>query len=129
MILYHASTVKIDQFYIPYGGLHFGGINSSLEAALRKLRSDMNVHDAQTVYLHKCSVNLGRIVLMDDLGDDQSWREVFSTEYDSVKYNNKYEPDTEPSYMIWNSNRARVIECDVLHMDEAEDIINEFYMD
>lgn len=125
MILYHASTVPISSFYVPYGGIHLGGIGSSLEAALRKLRSDKNVLNAEMVYLHKVQVDLGRIVLMDDLGSDESWRAVFSTEYDSVKYVNKYEPDVVPSYMVWDAERVQVIERVDMHMDEAEDIINE----
>lgn len=126
MILYHASTVKITEFYIPYGGLHLGGIYSSLEAALRKLRSDNCPLDEDTVYLHTVKVDLGRTVCMDDLGGDQEWRDVFSTEYDSIQYKNKYEPDIEPSYMVWDASRAKVISVQSIHMDKAEDMINEF---
>lgn len=126
MILYHASTVKISEFYIPYGGLHLGGLYSSLEAALRKLRSDSCPLDEDTVYLHTVKVNLGRIAYMDDLGGDQEWRDVFSTDYDSVQYVNKYEPDVEPSYMVWDASRATVISVESIHMDKAEDMINEF---
>lgn len=126
MILYHASTVKISEFYIPYGGLHLGGIYSSLEAALRKLRSDSCPLDEDTVYLHTVKVNLGRTVCMDDLGGDQEWRDVFSTDYDSIKYVNKYEPDVEPSYMVWDASRVTVLNVECIHMDKAEDMINEF---
>lgn len=127
MILYHASTVPITEFYIPYGGLHLGGVNSSLEAALRKLRSHLNVSNASVVYLHKCEVQLGRIVCTDDLGGDQDWRDIFSTEYDSVKYINKYEPDVDPSYMIWDASRITVLSTDSIYIDDAEDMVNDFY--
>lgn len=126
MILYHASTVKISEFYIPYGGLHLGGLYSSLEAALRKLRSNDCPLYEETVYLHRVQVDLGRIACMDDLGGDQEWRDVFSTDYDSVQYVNKYEPDVEPSYMVWDASRVRVLDVDPIHMDDAEDMINEF---
>lgn len=125
MILYHASTVPISSFYIPYGGLHLGGMYSALEAALRKLRSDKNVHNDEVVYLHRVQVDLGRIVLMDDLGGDEEWRGVFSTEYDSVQYVNSYEPDVVHSYMVWDTSRVQVIDVDPIHMDDAEDTINE----
>lgn len=130
MILFHCSTVKIDNFYIPYGGLHFGGINSALEAALRKLRSPMNVVNADTVYLHKCIVDLGIITFCDDLGGDDSWRSVIDEcqrlGFNSVQYKNLYEPDSVPSYMIWESNRVKILEVDPIHMDDAEDIIEEY---
>lgn len=126
MILYHASTVRIEKFYIPFGGLHLGGLYSSLEAALRKLRSDSNANNDETVYLHRCEVDLGRIVSMDDLGSDDEWRAVFSTDYDSVKYVNKFEPDVQASYMLWDASRVQIVDVDPIHMDDAEDMINEF---
>ena len=70
MKLYHASTVEIDNFYIPYGGLHMGGKHSALEAALRKLRSPLNVVDACTVYLHTLEVDVDNVLLCEDLGSD-----------------------------------------------------------
>ena len=127
MILYHASTLPIEKFYVPYGGLHLGGLYSSLECALRKLRSHKNVNNAEMVYVHKCEVDLGRIVLMDDLGSDEAWRDVFSTEYDSVQYVNTYEPDYTPSYMVWDASRVTIISCEPIHMDKAEDTIGELY--
>lgn len=130
MIVYHASTVKIDKFYIPYGGLHLGGVHSALEAALRKLRSPNNVVDADTVYLHKCRVNLGRITSTNDAGGDESWREIIDEckvlGFDSVQYKNEYEPDVIPSFMIWNPEQIEILEVDVMHMDDAEMKIEDF---
>lgn len=130
MILYHCSTVKIDNFYIPYGGLHFGGRYSALEAALRKLRSPLNVVNADTVYLHTCEIDLGKMQYSDDLGGDESWRalimECQTFGFDSVRYENAFEPDSVPSYMIWEPSRVRILEVDPIHMDDAEDMIDEF---
>lgn len=130
MILYHASTVKIDKFYIPYGGLHLGGVHSALEAALRKLRSPLNVVDADTVYLHKVQVELGTVQYSKDLGGDDSWRSLIEEcqrfGFNSVQYKNEYEPDDIDSYMIWDTSRIQIIEVDVMHMDEAEDMVDRY---
>ena len=129
MILYHASTVKIDSFYIPYGGLHLGGMYSALEAALRKLRSDRNVDNSTTVYLHKVHLKVDTVLPVDDLGDDHSWRTMFSAVPDDIQaleYVNKYEPDVSKSYVVWDTSLVKIIEVDVMHMDEAEELIEEF---
>ncbi|EON8121465.1 hypothetical protein HI213_RS24255 [Escherichia coli] len=130
MKLYHASTVKIDNFYIPYGGLHMGGKHSALEAALRKLRSPLNVVDACTVYLHTLEVDVDNVLLSEDLGSDDEWRSLIENctaqGYDAVQYKNDYEPDNVPSFMIWDTSKIRIIEVDAMHMDEAEMIIEDF---
>lgn len=130
MILYHASTVKIDQFYIPYGGLHIGGIHSALEAALRKLISPLNVVNADMVYLHKCSVDLGRIQYSKDLGGDDAWRTLIEEcqrfGFESVEYKNEYEFDIQTSFMIWDTTRIQLLDVDPIHRDEAEMIIEDF---
>lgn len=131
MIVYHSSTVRIREFYIPYGGLHVGGLYSSYEAALRKLRSDKNTTDADTVYVHKCEVDLGLCTEVTDAGGDESWRFVIREcnvlGFDSVRYKNIFEPDLTDSYMIWDASRIKILECDPIHMDNAEEILNEFY--
>lgn len=131
MLLYHASPVKIENFYIPFGGLHLGGKNSALEAALRKLRSPLNVVDANTVHLHTCEVNVSKVYYSDDLGSDDSWRELIeycqANGYDAVQYKNEFEPDAVPSYMIWDVSIIRIVEVDPMHMDDAEMILEDFY--
>lgn len=119
--------MKIDSFYIPYGGLHMGGMYSALEAALRKLRSDRNVDNNTTVYLHKVHLKSCDVVPVDDMGDDHSWRELYTSGTGQVfVYENKYEPDVSKSYVIWDTSLVQIIEVDVMHMDEAEEIIENF---
>lgn len=130
MILYHASTVKIDEFRIPYGGLHVGGLHSALEAALRKLRSDKNVDDLQTVYVHKVHLNAPKTAYVEDLGDCQSWRKCIDSQPEDInalEYMNRYEPDVVSSYVVWDTSVLEIVSVDVMHMDEAEDIINSFH--
>lgn len=130
MILYHASTVKIKDFYVPYGGIHMGGINSALEAALRKVRS-YNGYDELQIYLHRLEVDLGRSVMIDDMGDCAAWRSMINSckkeGYNSVEYNNIYEPDIVNSYMLWEPERIKILTVDSMYQDEAEDKINDFY--
>lgn len=129
MILYHASTVKIDKFYIPYGGLHVGGVHSALEAALRKIRS-YDGPFTQHVYIHRLEVDIGRSILYDDMGDDEGWRTLIARhkdECDTVEYRNSFEPDVVNSFLIWDATRVTILDIDVMSQDEAEDKLNEFY--
>jgi|AGFS01.1.fsa_nt_gi hypothetical protein len=130
MILYHASTVKIKDFYVPYGGIHMGGIHSALEAALRKVRNYCGSGELE-IYVHRLEVDLGRVVAMDDMGDCQAWRDTINSctrdGYNSVEYKNLFEPDTCNSYMIWEPERIEILSVEPMNQDEAEDIVNDFY--
>lgn len=130
MILYHASTVQIDEFFVPHGGIHTGGRHSALEAALRKVRGD-NANEDIKIYVHRLDVELGRSVLLDDMGNCDSWRRMIidcdREGYNSIEYSNVYEPDVCNSYMIWEPSRIKVLSIEVLSQDAAEDIVNEFY--
>lgn len=130
MILYHASTVKIDDFYVPYGGLHVGGRHSALEAALRKVRS-YDGPDVLVIYLHRLDVDTGVSVEYDDMGDDEGWRKAMAScqreGYNSIEYKNSFEPDVVNSFVLWEPSRIKILDVDVISHDEAEEIINEFY--
>lgn len=129
MILYHASTVKIEEFYIPYGGLHIGGRHSALEAALRKVRG-YNGTDVLEVFIHRLEVDTGRVMLYSDVGSDYNWRmaiQCYGDDCDSIEYYNKYEPDITNSYLIWDAMRVKILDVEVMSHDEAEDKLNEFY--
>lgn len=129
MILYHASTVKIQEFYIPYGGLHVGGLHSALEAALRKVRS-YDGSDELEVFVHRLEVDTGRVMAYDDMGDDHGWRSAivcYGKECDSIEYNNKFEPDVVNSFVLWDAKRVKILDVSIMSHDEAEDKLNEFY--
>lgn len=130
MILYHASTVKIEKFHVPLGGIHMGGINSAIEAALRKVRGHYS-SDVPDVYLHRLEVDLGRSVVLDDAADCQNWRDMINLcireGYDSIEYSNLYEPDLCHSFMVWEPSRVKIIDVEVMNQDKAEDIVDEFY--
>lgn len=129
MILFHASTVKIEKFYVPYGGIHCGGIYSAYEAALRKVRAA--IVDCNSIYLHKLEVNPGRIYQSSDCGDCESWRNMIMYcdiyGYNSVQYKNDFEPDCVSSMLLWNPERIKIISTVEIDRDDAEDALNEFY--
>lgn len=129
MILYHCSTVKIEDFYIPYGGLHMGGIHSALEAALRKIRA-YDGADVLDVYVHRLEVDTGRSEYCDDMGSCDGWRLVMDSAkrdgFDSIEYKNVFEPDVVNSFVLWDTSRVKILSVDVMSQDEAEDKLNEF---
>lgn len=130
MLLYHASTVKIKDFYVPLGGIHVGGRFSALEAALRKVRSSDDPNVSQ-VYVHLLEVDVGRSMDIEDMGGCDAWRcSMYIAQrdgFDSLEYKNNFEPDVTTSYVLWEPNRIKVLKCYVLSQDEAEDVLNEFY--
>lgn len=130
MLLYHASTVMIKEFFVPYGGIHVGGLYSALEAALRKVRS----HDGDTVpqvFIHRVQVDLGRSMSTTDMGGSDSWNCLMyvaqNNGCDSLEYWNKFEPDLVNSYVLWEPSRIKVLDIKTMSQDEAEDMVNEFY--
>lgn len=64
------------------------------------------------------------------MGDDDGWRGVIeycqNKGHDAVQYKNDYEPDVVNSFMIWDASKVRIVEVDIIHMDDAEMLIEEF---
>ncbi len=101
MILYHAGLAEIDKFDLSKG-CHFGSKESALEAALRKVE----LFAEAAIYLHKVSVldEVMRTYETFDAGCEENWKSVIEFailyEYNSVKYMNKYEPSSYPSFIL-----------------------------
>ena len=101
MILYHAGLSKIEWFDLS-NGCHFGSKESALEAALRKVELFADA----TIYLHKVSIpeEVMRVYEAFDVGCEENWKSVreFSilSGYNSIKYMNKYEPSSYPSFIL-----------------------------
>ncbi|SOK58312.1 hypothetical protein [Yersinia phage fHe-Yen9-04] len=136
MIVFHASTVNITNFYIPYGGLHVGGIHSAIECALRKVYAGRDEgFDVDTIYIHRCFLNVQKPFEADDMGSDVSWKRLnktliaTETDFDCIKYINKYEPDIVSSYCLFDTNLIEILDCNSMHMDMAENILNGVYND
>ncbi|AQW88575.1 hypothetical protein pEaSNUABM50_00048 [Erwinia phage pEa_SNUABM_50] len=136
MIVFHASTVQITNFYIPYGGLHLGGMHSALECALRKVYTGREAGiDVDTVYIHRCFLKALKPFEADDMGSDASWKRLnqtliaTATDFDCIKYTNKYEVDVVPSYCLFDASLVEILDCSTMHMDMAEDILHGTYTD
>ena len=101
MILYHAGLAKIDKFDLSKG-CHFGSKESALEAALRKVE----LFAEAAIYLHKVSVpdEVMRTYETFDAGCEENWKSVkefaILSGYNSIKYMNKYEPSSYPSFIL-----------------------------
>lgn len=136
MIVFHASTVKINEFYIPYGGLHLGGIHSAVECALRKLYEGKEKgFDIDTIHIHRCELVGTKLYESDDLGSDASWRRLNNVlklqneDFEIIKYINKYEPDVLPSYCVFDPKYVKILDHSTMHLDNAEDLLNGIYDD
>ena len=101
MLLYHAGLSKIKKFDLSKG-CHFGSKESALEAALRKVELFANA----TIYLHKISIlnEAMRVYETFDAGCEENWKSVIEfaiiSGYNSIKYMNKYEPSSYPSFIL-----------------------------
>ena len=136
MIAFHASTVEINEFYIPYGGLHLGGMRSAVICALRKL---YNLRDEgsceEHIYIHRCF--LDNLVLYEgtDAGNNLGWQKMFdkalleNPNYNTIKYINEYELDVVPSYSVFKKDNIKIIDRTKMHMDLAEDILRGISVD
>lgn len=121
-IYYHAGLSRISKFYVPFGGLHMGGLGSALEAALRKRRKQSEGF----IYLHSVVVEDSLTVEQDDLGDahswDLSWGRYSKTGIAGWNYVNLFEPDPKRSLCLFDLSVVREIRrVDVLTLDQAEE--------
>ncbi len=128
MIVFHASTVKIDEFYVPYGGLHLGGMHSAVDCALEKLKQERRrTRDLEMdrIYIHRCVIEHGVEVEARDMGSDAGWKRLYykllneDIEYDYIRYINEYEPDVVPSYCFFSTDKIKIIDCTEMKMEDA----------
>lgn len=134
MIVFHASTVKITNFHIPFGGLHLGGMHSALECALRKIYAAQD-EDIDTVYIHRCFLTAHKLYEADDMGCSVSWKRLnqtllsSDTDFDGIKYINKYEPDIVPSYCLFDPSLVEILDCSTMNVNMVESILHGTYTD
>lgn len=121
--LYHCSPVKIEQFDYS-NGVHFGGLYSALEAGLRK--------GSDVLYLHTVDVQFDSCYETDDVGNAEAWsleiKKALEVNFNIIKYRNKYEPDSTPSYIILDKSLVKSLSIESLSSNRAEELIlNNFY--
>lgn len=126
MIVYHCSLSSIEKFVYAENGVHFGGRNSAIEAALRKTLSGK-----ETLFLHKCNINSERFFDCDDQGNHSEWIKIIEQSitdgYKTIRYINKYEPDSKPSYIVLDSKEIEIMSVSRIKASDAEREILDFY--
>ena len=115
-VVYHCSPVKIDQFYIPENGLHFGSLESALIAAARHVVNQ----DEMKVFVHKVKINVTKCQELFDVGFN--WAEEVNHETCKIfRYKNKYEPSLQPSYVLFDTSLILSIEQVYSYLITRED--------
>lgn len=129
--VYHCGLDHIQKFDFS-NGVHFGGIHSALEAALRHVSKE--TRKTSTIYVHECLIDLSdnnRIVEEEDLGSNESWQDyandiLLETDITVVKYVNRYEPDIHPSYYVLDPTLVKIKKVRKLRPHEAEAEVDAF---
>lgn len=117
--IYHCSPDEILEFDFSHG-VHFGGFFSALEAGYRKLNNLRMKYNCEQeiVYMHTCILNECKVYVCDDVGGFDAWNieieRANKLGFDVIKYNNKYEPDTQPSYLVLNKNLIQLIKIETI---------------
>lgn len=123
--VYHCGPQEIDVFNFE-NGVHFGGYNSALQAALRKHSNE--------IYVHECLLAVDKVYVSNDVGGDDAWKEVIKhARRDGcsvIQYYNKYEPDVRPSYIVLDSERIKLKKVECMAASDASYIVEkEAYYD
>lgn len=127
--VYHCSLSHITEFDFSKG-VHFGGLYSALEAALRHVYPHRR--NIETIYIHECLLEIPDNVLEeDDLGSNENWqtyalRNMRNNGIDVLQYTNRYEVDIHPSYYVLDGSYITLKNVKKLRPYEAEEQINEF---
>lgn len=121
MIVYHASLSLIKKFnFFNKNGVHFGGLMSAYEAALRKCTSM-----EEDIKIYKCRLNLNNnFFLSDDVGSHDEWKNVIietkNQNISIIKYQNKYEPDITPSFIVLKEGFIEILEVSTIKAKKVE---------
>lgn len=124
MIVYHCSLSNIDDFIFSNKGVHFGGKQSAIEAALRK-----TVTGNEKLYLHKCRIETNLFYDCEDKGNHEEWikliEEALEDGFSVIRYTNRYELDFEPSYIVLNNKNVEILSVSIITAKKAEEQILE----
>ena len=126
MIVYHAGLSVIKKFEIGSNGVHFGGLMSAYEAALRKCDQE----GKDIFFVHQCKLRFERMLVSDDLGCHEEWayaiQDAIKNNVDVIKYVNKYEPDLSPSFILLNERCISSVSCSSVKSEDAEKMLLTF---
>ena len=129
MQVFHSSPDLIESFNFSRG-VHFGGIFSSYEAGLRKLKN-LQQHkdlDQDHIYVYNCQLKEVDFYYSIDVGDDIEWqKQILKAKelgYNGIRYKNLYEPDLHSSYLIFDSSLIVVEDINSIDSEEVEQILS-----
>lgn len=128
--VYHSSPDNISKFDFSYG-VHFGGKFSALEAGDRKLSNLIRYRDSNQdhLFLYTCTLTNVPFYETEDVGGSEAWEKEIEKArregFDLIRYWNKYEPDSEYSYIVLNQKLIHVIQIESLFKKEVEKILKE----
>lgn len=128
--VYHSSPDNISKFDFSHG-VHFGGKFSALEAGDRKLSNLIQYRDSQQdhLFLYTCTLTNVPFYETEDVGGPDAWKkeieEARKEGFSLIRYWNKYEPDSEYSYIVLDPKLINVIQVESLFKKEVEKILKE----
>ena len=77
--------------------------------------------------VHKCYLDIKNVLVSDDLGSHEEWLNVIDeakkNNFDIIKYYNKYEPDTTPSFIVLNEKCISLLSIFSINVSFAEEEI------
>ena len=123
--VYHCSPDKISVFNFD-SGVHFGGLYSAYEAGLRKLENLQMYRgsDQDILFLHVCKLQCKQIYNGIDVGDYEQWlveiEKAKQLGCDVIKYKNKYEPDSTPSYLVLSTESIVITNIEELDSRQVQ---------
>ena len=127
LYVYHASLSSIQKFDYS-DGVHFGGRISSLQAVHRKL----GFGEYAFVYIYTCSLLVDKFYDSEDVGCKEEWDKVIvkakAEGYKVIRYRNKYEPDSYPSYLVLESSILTVLGKNCIHSSDLEDELDAIFI-
>lgn len=133
--VFHSGIQCIDKFEFykngeDLSGVHFGGIFSSLEAAVRKANSYSKKKD-ELIYIHECELvfNNEEHTHCMDLGSNEDWYQLIEEieeHINVIEYMNEYEPDINPSWYVLDESLISLVKVRQMTVENAERILELF---
>ena len=122
LYVHHCTLSSISKFNFSQG-VHFGGRISALQAAYRKLAQGQFAF----FNLYSCTLVCDKFYDTEDVGCKEEWdKEIVKAKaqgYKVIRYRNKYEPDSYPSYLVFEEGITKIIERNAIHSSEMEEEI------
>lgn len=126
LFVYHCTLSSITTFDYRRG-VHFGGRISALQAAFRKLPPN----EYAFFHLYSCKLESDKFYDSEDVGCKEEWDKVIvkakKEGYKVIRYRNKYEPDSYPSYLVFAEGVIKHSNRHSIHSSNVEDEINTIF--